>query len=80
MYTEDDLIKLIKKGIEEGYTIPEWCGLPLNDHFDGIGGCWSISSGRITNIDGCKDCDCLRADGFVNIYNLIGIETAFSCR
>lgn len=73
MYTEDDLIKLIKKGIEEGYTIPEWCGLPLNDHFDGIGGCWTISSGKVTNVDGCKGCDHLRTDGLTDIYDLLNI-------
>ena len=29
------------------YCIPNWCRMHPFDHFDGMGGCWGISSGQV---------------------------------
>ena len=41
------------------YTVPYWCGMHKDDHFDGMGGCWGISSGFVfeKGRDYCKCCD-----------------------
>lgn len=40
------------------YTIPYWCGLSMRNHFDGVGGCWGISSGMVAEQgrDYCRGC------------------------
>lgn len=35
--------------------IPSWCAMPSNEHFDGIGGCWGISSEKV-KVEGEKYC------------------------
>ena len=42
--------------IKNYYCIPKWCRMPPAGHFDGIGGCWSISSG-IVLAKGEKACE-----------------------
>ena len=29
------------------YCIPKWCRMPPAGHFDGMGGCWGISSSKV---------------------------------
>mgnify|MGYP003396336849 CR=1 FL=1 len=33
--------------LKDYYCIPKWCRMPPMGHFDGMGGCWSISSGLV---------------------------------
>ena len=43
----------------KNYKIPEWCSLHILEHCDGVGGCWSVSTGRIEK-EGescCKNCE-----------------------
>ena len=44
---------------KQRYTIPLWCTLPRLEHFDGLGGCWGISSGevRLKGEEHCKNCE-----------------------
>lgn len=46
------------------YTIPYWCGMHKDDHFDGMGGCWGISYGYVfrEGRDYCKCCDLYKAN------------------
>lgn len=42
-----------------GYSlemVPVWCKMTVEDHQDGIGGCWSISHGNVTEAE-CKTCE-----------------------
>lgn len=43
---------------QNSYTVPRWCRLPIPDHFDGMGGCWGVSFGRVgrEGRDYCKCC------------------------
>lgn len=39
-------------------SIPHWCNMHPSDHFDNMGGCWGISSGKVENSNGehCNGC------------------------
>ena len=41
------------------YCIPYWCKMHPYEHFDGMGGCWGISSGLQLKggEDYCKGCE-----------------------
>ena len=47
----------------EEHPQPEWCNYP-----DAISplGCWSLTGGKVTGIDYCKDCECLRSNKEIN--------------
>ena len=38
------------------YIPPQWCKLSPMEHFDGMGGCWSVSSGMVQD-EGFKRCE-----------------------
>lgn len=49
-----------KKKEKTAYEIPKWCGMPILDHEDGMGGCLGISYGYVKK-EGekyCKGCHC----------------------
>jgi len=46
-----------KDGKVKKYVIPKWCGMPKGYHEDGMGGCWSISGGMVTDEDYCRTCE-----------------------
>ena len=54
-----DTEKLIKGIVENYYCIPKWCRMSPLGHFDGMGGCWSISSGIVLDKGKkvCKGCE-----------------------
>ena len=40
------------------YCIPNWCRMHPFDHFDGMGGCWGVSSGLVLGGEQyCLNCD-----------------------
>jgi hypothetical protein len=66
---QEDLEK--KEAIEkekkrEKYIPPQWCKMSIFDHFDGMGGCWSVSCGYLKGkgIHQCKTCEYLDMDYF----------------
>ena len=53
-----DLVKLADL-LNGAYVIPGWCRMHPMNHFDGMGGCWSISHGLVPATGGecCQDCE-----------------------
>lgn len=43
--------------IKKFYCIPCCCNMHPYEHFDGAGGCWGISSGRVFEKDYCNSCE-----------------------
>lgn len=47
---------------KNSYTVPRWCGMSIDDHFDGMGGCWGVSHGLVQQQgrDYCRLCSFYR--------------------
>lgn len=63
------------------YIIPKWCRMHSSDHFDGVGGCWGISTGLVREggRDYCRTCGfyrknfdgpCQRSDMLAIVFGL----------
>lgn len=62
----DKIIDLVKHAhlLNNSYIIPHWCEMGIGDHFDGMGGCWSISGGMVVKNGGagCSQCDMVNVE------------------
>ena len=49
----------IEQFIKDYYPVPYWCRMHPFSHFDGMGGCWGISSGLMLEKGEpyCHDCE-----------------------
>lgn len=48
----------MKLNTQNAYMVPRWCRMHITDHFDGMGGCWGVSSGLVAEQgrDYCRTC------------------------
>lgn len=55
-----------RKDSIRGYPIPVWCKMSIDEHLDGMGGCWSLSYGVLMRAKEpkkiCDECEYYKED------------------